>query len=88
MSASNKPITVDPAKLPSLPAIITKDVPIPLYFVGNKLTPTAIAIWQHEPKHINSKKLMMIHLNSVKTFSVMHATIEIVSQTPNEKRKN
>lgn len=85
MSASIKPITDDPAKLPNLPAIIMNDVARPRYFEGNRLTPTAMAILAHDPKHINNKKHIMVHLKSVKTFSVILAIIDIVSQTPSEK---
>lgn len=78
----------EPAKLPERPAIIINDTAMPRYFEGNKLTPTAIAILAHEPKHMNSKKLTIVHLNSVKMFSVRHAIIDIISQIPGEIGKN
>lgn len=75
----------EPAKLPERPAIIINDTAMPRYFEGNRLTPTAIAILAHEPKHMNSKKLTIVHLNSVKMSSVRHAIIDVISQIPGEK---
>lgn len=75
-------MTEEPAKLPKRPDIIINEVAIPRYFVGNKFTPTAIAIFAHEPKHMNSKKLIIVQLNSVKMFSVIHANIDINNHTP------
>lgn len=85
MLSSIRPITVLPTKLPKRPDIIINDVAIPRYFDGNRFTPTASAILQHEPKHMNSKKEIIVHLNSVKMFSARHPIIDIVNQTPSER---
>lgn len=87
MLTSIRPITVLPAKLPRRPDIIINEVAIPRYFDGNKLTPTAIAIFAIFAKQINSKKLIIVHLNSVRKFNVLHAIIDIINQTPREKEK-
>lgn len=87
MLASIKPIIDDPVKLPKRPDIMINDVAMPRYFAGNKFTPTAIAIFAHEPKQMNSKKASTVHLNSMKIFNVTHAIIDIVNQIP-KKRNN
>lgn len=87
MLTSIRPITVLPAKLPRRPDIIINEVAIPRYFDGNKLTPTAIAIFAIFAKQINSKKLIIVHLNSVRKFSVLHAIIDIINQTPKKEEK-
>lgn len=85
MLASIKPIIDEPIKLPKRPDIIMNEVAMPRNLVGNKFTPTAIAIFAHEAKQMNSKNPMTVHLNSVKMFSVTHATIDIVNQMPKMK---
>lgn len=48
----------------------------------------AMAIFAHEPKQMNSKKLMTVHLNSAKMFSVTLAITDIVNQMPRREKRN
>lgn len=76
------PTRVLPALPPSLPNIMIRELAIPRYLVGNKLTPTANTMFELEQQLRNSTKLSTVELNSVKIFNATHPTADKISQTP------